>query len=304
MAYMARYAGPEGKVAAAMMLAGIGATGGTFAFPFAQDATSLAEALYSKLTGNELNFKAELDNFLSDHIGDIGADMAVYGPVATLFGVDLASRVGYGNLIGESTQSAWDLLGAAPSVAIGMLTRLSKRYNSGQTTAAVLSEALPATARNLLQGAVVYPQQGIESASGTTIVRPEDLTTGDMIRRMVGAAPLKAAQAYDLRDAIYALRQDGKPNTQALEATVANMLYQAILADKRGDPATAEQYRQRASDVIQEGARQGFITNSQSFSAAIRARIAQHLNPAAALTASVPRAKKPEALDLIGDTTP
>jgi hypothetical protein len=263
--------GPEGKVTAGLMLAGLGGLGGAAALPFAQDTEKAIETVWGWF-GLQPDLQADMHHAI-DRVGiweDAGNDF-LHGPRP--FGVDLGSGIGFGDLISRNVRSPLDFTGAAISSFAGSVKRAAQRWDSGQSNMAVARELMPSAAKHMMDA--LYPEAGLTSASGATkIDTPENMSETDKIKAGLGFQLWKHTQKYETTKEDINAREGIRQALDQAENRVANLM-------GRGEDAKAA-----VADVarlIGQGTKMGiyprFDEEMKRANADIKRRIAQRLHP-------------------------
>lgn len=292
MNMLMRRMGPEGKLAATMMLGGLGALGGVAALPFSQDIEGAAQWMYGMVTGINPDIDADLAQFAEDEgLSKASAEMVLHGPSRAL-GLDLGS-LGFGDVIGQNTMSPLDVF---PSVSIfaGAAQRAYQRYQSGQEPSAVVAEGLPNAVKNVVLGLDVYPKQGIETPSGNQILTAGQITSGMGAMKALGFTSSDVSRAYEERNRQFDLTSAWKGATSALEQKAANLTVRAMHARATGDEAGAASIEAERRQAILDGVHKGAIGNIRSFSVAVMQHVIQHTAPEASAIKKAPRALRGE----------
>lgn len=211
--------GPAGKAAATLMLANLWLLGGVAGLPFVQDlekaydltAQGADKYLFSGKGADPMS-DARIRELLADAgFGKLGAELVMRGPASSMLGVDLSSRLGFGDLISRGAASPLDLVPVA-SIMWGALSGAAKRARSGQGAVASVAQALPAAIRNPVQAVGVYPEQGARSQTGKTIyVPPKDIDIGDVVKKAAGFTPEKLSRAYERSEYLYRAKRAKGP---------------------------------------------------------------------------------------------
>jgi hypothetical protein len=183
--------GPEGRLGFYLMMAALFAGAGAFGLPFSQDALKGADEVYKHFTGRDPALKFKIHDFIQDHgFGEAGADILLDGAASYGTGINLGSRIGFGDVLQREFEST-NVLGTIPSIAWNAYSGASLRYESGQPAAAVAAEAVPAALRGPLR-ALAASQQGIVSRQGIEQVPPENISKADIAKIAAGFQPLVA----------------------------------------------------------------------------------------------------------------
>ena len=195
--------GPEGRVAFAWMMGSLAAGAGFAGLPFTQDLGNAGDALYKKITGGKdpmLYFRAT--HLLEDAgFSKVGAEAVMRGPIASMLGVDLAGRIGFGDVLSREL-SGTDILGAVPSLLYGRLNAALTRYQNQQSAGVAATELLPAGIRHPLQAAI-ESQGGLRTQKGATVVPASKIPPQDVAKIAAGFTPQTFERRYIARDYAY-----------------------------------------------------------------------------------------------------
>lgn len=197
--------GPEGRRALAQMMVAVWALAGTQGLPFVQDAENGADELWKFLGHKDPQIAAHIRHLLEKHsgLGQTGADMILRGPISTLLGADLTSRLGFGDPITRAV-SNFEVLGASPSILGNAILHPIQRYASHQGVVAAAAQAAPTFIRNAVQGTQVWPEQGVRAVkSGRVSVPASKITPADEVLKAMGWTPLDVTRAYERADERY-----------------------------------------------------------------------------------------------------
>lgn len=231
---LAKNMGPEGRVAAAWMMGALWAATGIYGLPFFQDLETAADKLIQTVTGENPMIDAHLRSFLNDAgLGKIGTEILLRGPLSVLFGTDLSSRIGFGDIVSRDLSSS-DLVGTVPSILFGRLAAAWNRLQSGQGSTAAAVEFLPNALRAPAR-AYIDSQQGILSRGGRMEQTAGNLTRGDIAMQSLGFTPLKQEQAFARNEYLSQLQGRDLELHQRIVSTVANLVTEAQEASERGD---------------------------------------------------------------------
>lgn len=196
--------GPDGKRALLWMAAAVWAGSGIEGLPFAQDAENLADQTWKFFTGKDPMMAYRIRALLADAgFGKVGAEMVMRGPVSTVTGVNLADRIGFGDILSRefSSDTAAGLPLTIWSVFSQRAMAMKRRLESGQYGAAA-AEALPGALRNIVLGGV-QADQGLKSQTGRTIVPASKVSGADAIKRGIGFQPNSQERVYEAKDYQY-----------------------------------------------------------------------------------------------------
>ena len=194
--------GPEGKMAWLLMTGALALGAGALGLPFSQDIMNAGDQLWHHFTGRDPGLKFKLQDAIQDAgFGQIGSEMILYGPVSTALGINLGSRIGFGDVLSREFESS-NVLGTIPSIMWSAYSGASKRLATHQEPAAVAAEVVPSAFRGPLR-ALAASQQGIVSRSGTPIIPAADVSAGDKARMAIGFQPMSVERAQQERSRYY-----------------------------------------------------------------------------------------------------
>lgn len=189
--------GGAAGAALTILAAGIWLTAGIEGFPFVVDAMNFTDFLGKQLFEADPMLEFRVRQLLaSAGFGKVGAEMIMRGPASTLLGIDLASRVGFGDIISREMQSGpVNAMGTVPSILYNRYSAVRERMQTHQSTPAIAGELLPALARNPMS-AVAMDQEGLKSRRGKIIMPRSELSTSDLIEKAAGFTPLSVERKY------------------------------------------------------------------------------------------------------------
>jgi hypothetical protein len=187
------------------MLAGLWLLGGVAAFPFAEDLEDLFDTLLQKSGIGEGSVRAWAAQRL-DEISPGLTPLVLKGVMGNVFVGDIASRVSLSVIPGtdillagaNTTRSIEEIAGPMPSALLGTLTfaadLIKTPFSTTQTLEATL-RAAPVTGLRMAADTYAYAQTGAIIDRRGYIVAP-NVTTGEMITRLAGFYPRRAAEQY------------------------------------------------------------------------------------------------------------
>lgn len=191
------------------------------------------------------DWETEYRNLLADTLGPVGGEAIAKGPMRTLLGIDLASRVGLGDLWIRSPQAekegrdqveAWMLTLLGPVAGyIGNMGTAAQAFSEGKT-ARGLEAMLPKFIASPIK-AMRYETEGVRSWRGDDLGVPLD--GADVLSVAVGFQPAKLAEMYEGRAAVKGL----EAKLQGRREELVNMWVSATLA---GDQSMADEALQLA----------------------------------------------------------
>lgn len=203
---LAKNSGPEGKFAFMLMMAGLGLGAGALGLPGSQDAMKGADEVWKYFTDRDPHLQQKLHDWIANSgLGQTGADMILQGPVSALLGVNLGSRIGFGNVISREMDPA-NVVGTIPSILWHSASGAYARYQSGQSAAAIAAELPVGGARGALRAIGEY-QQGVRTRRGETEIPPEHVSGADLGKTAFGFQPMEQEHMYEERSAYYGTAQ-------------------------------------------------------------------------------------------------
>jgi hypothetical protein len=270
--------GPEGKTAFAWMMGTLMLGAGAYGLPFTQDAESAADALGRMLNGgSDPMTDAHLREMMSDAgFSKAGADVMLRGPIASLAGVNLSSRIGFGDVISREMDPT-NVIGTIPSM---LYQRLQAAYTRDQTqgAGAAAAELLPSALRNPAR-ALLESDQGRISQKGTMLDRPADMPGADIAKQALGFQPLQQEQEYAQSDYAYRLEHQNDELRQRVERDAALLITRAARARIAGDANEAAELTDQAKRLVI--ANPGLAKKPSDIIEAIRKSVEQMSDPRA-----------------------
>lgn len=200
--------GKEGRIANLFLAAAIMAFAGALGIPFAQDLIQGIEGLARLFGQPDPMLEGQLYDLMQDsYFNHTATDAILKGPARQYLGVDLSTRLGFGNIAPDLQLNPYAMLGAVPSIIAMTAQQVAERH-MGDQTYGQFSPLMPAALRNPYNAFVVYPNEGVRTArenpNDPGVVEPSELTTADQIKRALGYQPTTVANAYE--DRIYQQR--------------------------------------------------------------------------------------------------
>jgi hypothetical protein len=230
------------------MLLGVAAThfaaAGTMGLPLGIFGVTPLLALLSMGMGDEddpWDWETEYRNMLADVFGKEGGEAIAKGPIRMLLNVDMASRVGLGDLWirppqkeaeGRDLVEAWmiTLLGPVAGYA-GQMGTAAKAFEEGKFARGVES-MLPKFLASPLK-AIRYESEGVRSWTGTDL--GITLSEADIVGTALGFNPARVAEMYEGRTAV----KGREARLQARREELTNMWWEAQQAGDRTGVAEA-----------------------------------------------------------------
>jgi hypothetical protein len=287
---LAKNMGPEGKIAAGWMAAALWAGAGAYGLPFTQDLEKGGDLLWQKITGTDPMIDAHLRQFLSDAgFGKTGSEVLLRGPLSVALGVDLSSRLGFGDIISRIFGGA-DFMGTIPSIMLGRLNAAYEREqeSKGQGLTGHMragAELLPAALRNPAK-AEIQSETGIPKVKAAA-----DITGGDIVRQALGITPLSVEEAYTKNAALERLPH----RYDTLRENTVSSVAQLLLQSRQASGAQAQEITSNMSGIIADynkDHKQAPITAME-----IRDAVLERANPELYRRMKVPKAFAGEAMN-------
>lgn len=245
---------PEVRREARRMLLGVAAThfavAGSMGLPLGIFGVTPLLALLSMGMGDEddpWDWETEYRNMLADTFGKEGGEAIAKGPIRMLLNVDLASRVGLGDLWirppqkeaeGRDLVEAWmiTLLGPVAGYA-GQMGTAAKAFEEGKFARGV-EAMLPKFLASPLK-AIRYEAEGVRSWKGADL--GITLTEADIVGTALGFNPARVAEMYEGRAAV----KGREARLQARREELTNMWWESQQAgDRTGVAEALDQIRQ------------------------------------------------------------
>jgi hypothetical protein len=214
---MAALHGKDGKFSAAASIGILMALSGVWGFPGAEDLRKILEGLYKTLIKEDLDLKTELRSWVArsssvQYVSDMvekyaGIDAgdtryaiaaAVNKGITYPLGLDM-TRLGMGNIAPDAASAVF---GIPYDLFIGRPVRAIEKGLQGDSVGAT-AELTPNFIKNLLV-AYNWTRDGVRDKYGNRIVTPEQVTSGDAIKKGLGFG---SQNISDIRDYEYAQRR-------------------------------------------------------------------------------------------------
>jgi len=268
---------PEVKREARRMLVGVAAmhftAAGSLGLPLGVFGITPLLGLLSMGMGDEddpWDWETEYRNMLADVFGKEGGEAIAHGPMRMLLNVDLASRVGLGDLWirgpqkeaeGRDLVEAWliSLLGPVAGYA-GQMGTAAKAFEEGKFSRGV--EAMMPKFISAPLRAYRYNDEGVRSWRGDDL--GIDLTPADIAGTALGFQPARLAEMYEGRNAV----KGREARLQDRRSEILNMWVAASMAGDQGGMLEAADDARRFSNRNPE-----FAINALSFQQAYRAKV-------------------------------
>lgn len=240
--------GKEGAMVGGMMMVGLALASGLLGIPFADDALKLAEDVTKGITGVdpmwEYRFRKWISGGEDEGFRQYAAEVITHGLSRNLFGADMSSRIGMGQLFpGDSLVNAVPLA----SAIYGRGAEAVERGSRGQPLGALaaLSNFIGGKAGYDWVRAFAQSEEGVKTQYGGTVVKPSDVTLGQVTLRALGMQPTsvtrKQEQAYtEKRIAAATSEKKNRETTRLAQMMVDIMDARAAGNDEEVAELTAE----------------------------------------------------------------
>lgn len=303
--------GPEGKVAGSMMLMGLMGVAGVTGLPFVKNAEQLGTYIYKQITGIDPLLERRFREYIADsgfaklaqhYMGwdpKLTAEVATEGPSKALFGVDMGTRIGVGQMLPGNT----DIVSSIPilDATLGRWQEYNARMASGQPRGAAAA-LMPSAIANPYRAFGVWPQEGYSTRTGTMVVPPSQITPGEQIARSLGMQPAAISRQGTNLFQTEELKYNTKQAASDHLTDVARQLSLAVDAQKSGRPGDAMNYNRQAEGLMRQYAQEFSDPTLAAWEkiplptrGQIQSRVRFYLNPMASLLKGMPTLKKPEA---------
>jgi hypothetical protein len=232
------------------MMAGLGLLGGATGLPFVEDLEKGADALGKMVTGVDPMIDAHIAEMLEDAgMSQLGAEGVLKGPARSLLGIDLNSRLGFGEAASKNL-SATEALGVVPSMLVQRAMTGFNRYESGQPLGAA-AEALPSSLRNLMRGTVVFPAEGVRGQYGNVVIDKSKITGAEQRAQALGFEPANVARAYEQSQYATRTAKASQELHSRILSQATELVAEAYQHQKAGDAAGVASAQQRLAALLQ-----------------------------------------------------
>jgi len=237
---MAKLHGRTGKFAAAASVATLASLAGVWGIPGADDLRKLLENIYKQITDKDLDLKTELRSWIARTSGSNAVAQIVSKGASYPLGVDL-TRVGMGTVAPDSPLAA---AGIPFDMLIGRPKRAFEKGSTGDYLGA-MAELTPNFMKHwLVSGS--WALEGVRDKRGNLILRPEDLSSSDLVMKSLGFQP---SIVTDIRDYEYAQRRQ-ETSVDALKRNYVNKLAKAMYQmEATDDPQKQAKIEQQIADI-------------------------------------------------------
>lgn len=239
---LAQQNGKAGLRAFGLLMALLFLSAGLWGLPFAENIGSLIEWLHKKFTGLDLDTKAEVRKAIYELTGSVRLAQAFSHGLPSLVGVETTKRLGFGDVVPTSTK---ELLGIPAAM---LIDRPMNAYQYGKREQWLLSaaETMPNFIKNPMV-AQAWRTEGVRSqATGKVVIPKEDVTTGQVVTKSLGATP---AEIANRREAEYALKRLNRSATEFKAEKIGRIA--RLRADLyRAEQAGDESAKNKAHDAL------------------------------------------------------
>lgn len=237
---MSQLHGRSGKFAAAASIATLASLAGVWGLPGADDLRKLLENIYKQITDKDLDLKTELRSFIARTSGSNAVAQIISKGASYPLGVDL-TRVGMGTVAPDSPLAA---AGIPFDMLIGRPKRAFEKGSTGDYLGA-MAELTPNFMKHwLVSGS--WALEGVRDKRGNLILRPEDLSSSDLVMKSLGFQP---SIVTDIRDYEYAQRRQ-ETAVDALKRNYVNKLAKAMYQmETTADPEKQADIEKRIADI-------------------------------------------------------
>lgn len=307
---------PQGLKVIALMALAAWQLGGIQAMPGYQVIDWLVKFLSDKLGARKVDAQMLIDDVLRDvGFGKDARQFAMYGPLQSVLGVNIGTRIGINPPITSTVlkvidppanTSALDYAGAPGAIAqpvIDGLKRWRENQPIGENLTQFAAEALPAPLKNALKGAQIATGD-LRTASGNKLSTApgepgSETTYGDVVRQGFGFTPLNVAQ---VRREIYEqnanLAGAGKQGTNVVRQAAKTMydLRSGNLTQEEASKkmaALALEYVKQVRDNSPETSPSEALAN---FREGLKKQTLAEINPKAARIMAIPKDKRARIL--------
>jgi hypothetical protein len=250
----------ERKVAMRTLLGIVGSHGlitGAMGLPGAGLVMFIAN-MYHKMFGDknepfdaETSFRQAVADALGKDAGDVVARGVLYAPgLRNLMPVDITNRVGMGDLlvsggrvekIDRNSLNAYlgSMVGGPSASLLGNMADAMKFAHQGDYWKAS-EQFMPKVLRDVSK-AIRFSTQGVTTASGKMVIRPEDLTAQDIAAQMTGFESQRVEESYSQRNAF----EQAQAELQDRRNVLLKQYAEAMIS---GDHNTAAEFNEKIQE--------------------------------------------------------
>jgi len=249
---LAANGGPQGKLTAAILLGSALTMSGMAGAPEVDD----IEKLW-KLVDPNTNFKTTWRRMLQNDLGftQYGADVIING-AGNAVGVPIGRQFSMSSLLPNNADLA-ALLGPAAGLTFGRIQSGNRRKNEGQPLGANADYlgAIPGigtTARNIALATTVYPEEGVRTSYGKTIIPAGEVTAAERAKAALGIGSPRINQEYELNQEMAMEGKKGEAERDRTTAALADLSVKRDNANERGDRAAALGYQKEYAGILSD----------------------------------------------------
>lgn len=249
--------GPQGKMAATLMLGTLAAGAGVEGEPFVQDILKAYEGAAKMATGIDPMIEYRFANALRDMgLSPEAAEMMMHGATRGT-PVDMSGSLGMGNIAPDDTS----ILSSIPvlSATLGKANEAIQRYNSGQPLAAAGTVAQMVLGRgpsDLIKGLGQLPSEGYQTQYGDLVIPPSQITPGEIAAKSLGFQPTQFSRESEFRQTEKRLKSATQQASSELLSNIAKNIALADDARKAGRLELARSYDADNDRLFQANAAQ------------------------------------------------
>ena len=246
------HGGMQGKLTAAILLGSALTMSGMAGAPEVDD----IEKLW-KLIDPNVDFRTTWRKMLQNDMGfsQYAADAVING-AGNLAGVPIGRQFSQSSLLPNNADLS-ALLGPSASLTFGRINSGLKRMGEGQPlgAAADFAGAIPGVGtsiRNAMLATTVYPEEGVQTATGKTVIPAGQVTAAERARAALGISSPRITQEYDQIQAMNTQGKKGEDLRDSTTASIADLTVKRDNANKRGDRKAAMDYEKERIQTIRD----------------------------------------------------
>jgi hypothetical protein len=254
--------GPAGRKAFALTAIMLGIAGGAFSTFFMGDILDFSEYAWnaSPGTAGELDIRREIRTMMNETAGNKWMSEAVLNGLSRFTGVDLSVRGTLTQfpasdiaktLLGMNT-SPGDALGLPGSLLIDSPHNMGERIQHGESPWRAAREIYPTFLRNIIEGAFLWPREGVRTRSGATVIPPEEVSLGESLTKVVGFTPGRIAMEQDKNFAQTRYIQHVTERGSDLRGRLIRNREEALRAQMEGDTERLAAAREERQEIISD----------------------------------------------------
>lgn len=268
-----------GKKAFATMLLSMFLTAGLWGLPGADDTKELIEWILRNITKEDIDLDAELREMIEQATGsNYVAEMVARGGMRAL-GVDVHQRIGLGEIpqmkvvrgILGANMDLGDVFGVPYSLIVKTPQNINEKMAASRELEAFL-EGTPIFVKKLMQGMFIFPEEGVVTAKGKQIIRPQDISVLDVALNSVGFTPTHIAEAREKERAVKRASTADRDLRNSLTKRLAGEQVAIMRARARNDEVGVVDGRRRLKKLLDKAREHGILDKALRRAAAERAR--------------------------------